>query len=362
MRRLEAPRALIALLTLTSVVQAQGESPATSEPPSAAVPAAEAEPPQPLPAPEETPPPPAPEEAPPPPELPEQETARGRARAKYTLARTAYAQGRFAEALQLIDGAFELQDAPTLLLARAYTLDKLGRPSDAKRAYLSYLRRRPDDPEKSRIELRMRELDGDRTVTPTVGSQAAGPVAPDEPKGPKPPFVHDGPLLIRLSGFVGALYGSRVSPGDEDDNRKYFDLFYGVGASVGVDATPGLAIALEAQFMRSNLAYKDVDSEDGDEKDSGSDSGFGLGGALEAHVFPSPTSGFHLVAGAGWVGLGHDDFDRVSGVRAHLGAGSTFWLQPQLALDPMLRVDVVPFGGHDATVGFVSANVGLLWH
>ncbi|MEZ4369662.1 MAG: tetratricopeptide repeat protein [Polyangiaceae bacterium] len=295
---------------------------------------------------------------------------RASARAMYQAAREAYTQGRLEGALTLVEKAFEQFDAPTLLLARAYILDRLGRRPEAAAAYTTYLRRRPDDPERGRFERRVGELNG--TIAPMGGPQTSFPrdlPPPPKPEKPKPPKTHDGLLFFRPSIFFGQLDGTALYGNDgtlpsaaEGAERTYSSTYYGVGIAIGLVPTPGFAIAIEGQMLNSDFTYTRSYTDAGTEhSEDGDEAGPGATVSLDLHFFTSPTGGLHLNLGGGFMAMGHDDFDSINGFGGHGAIGWAFWLNDKLALDPMFRVDMIPDGDRQASIVYKAINVGLLW-
>lgn len=299
------------------------------------------------------------------------------ARVMYGSARVAYAAGRYAEALSLIDSAFNLHDAPTLLLARAYVLDRMERREEARAAYVSYLRRRPDDPERPAIQARLSTLSGVGPAPQPYSQTGMHPASapgvqplpaqpPPEPEKPKPPRTHDGPVFLRLSAFWGKLAGSdeAYDDGYSTGSRAYESSFYGVGFAVGGVATPGVAIAFEGQLFSSDLSYTDTYSYEGgggERTEEGDEAGPGVAASAEIHGFTNSKGGFHILGGAGYVAFGDDDLDKVAGPRFHFGLGWSFWLKDQSSIDPVLRVEFMPEGDRVGAFAFASLNVGFVW-
>ena len=77
----------------------------------------------------------------------------------YSTGRDAYNAGDFAKAYDAFQGIVPLSHQPALLYNIASALQGLKRPHEAAEALRSYLRLKPDDPDKPQIEQRIRTLE-----------------------------------------------------------------------------------------------------------------------------------------------------------------------------------------------------------
>jgi tetratricopeptide (TPR) repeat protein len=105
----------------------------------------------------------------------------GEARAHYQKGGKLYDLGKYLDAAKEYEAAYQIKDDPVLLfnIGQAYRLARSY--PDAIRAYRSYLRRRPDAPNRAEVENRIREM---QELVEKQSSNAekppAGPMAPAE--------------------------------------------------------------------------------------------------------------------------------------------------------------------------------------
>ncbi len=80
------------------------------------------------------------------------------ARTRFEAGRMAFADGRFEDALQSFETAFELSDRPVLLFNIGTSLDRLQRKREAIEAFEHYLERVPDASNRAEVESRIGSL------------------------------------------------------------------------------------------------------------------------------------------------------------------------------------------------------------
>jgi tetratricopeptide (TPR) repeat protein len=145
-----------------------------------------------------------------------------KARTLYGQGKAAYEAGRFQEAYESFKTAYLLSQEPALLYNIASALQGLDRPHDAAETLRSYLRARPNDPDRAAIEERIttleeaqRVLDLDRkkeeraTRPPPV--VAPPPIAtatpPSQPAAPRHPVDVGAARTLRNAGIGVAAVG-----------------------------------------------------------------------------------------------------------------------------------------------------------
>lgn len=105
-----------------------------------------------------------------------------RARQLYAVGRDAYNAGDFAKALDAFKESFSLSHQPALLYNIASALQGLKRPHEGAEELRSYLRIKPDDPDRPQIEERIRTLEEEQRLL----DLDKPPVPPPTPVVPPP--------------------------------------------------------------------------------------------------------------------------------------------------------------------------------
>lgn len=316
--------------------------------------------------------------------------ARSRARELYGQATRQYASGNFGSALELLDQAFALHDAPTLLLARAHTLDRIGRAKEAARAYQAYLRRRPDDPEALAIRARVAEL------APPSGTSGGAEPAPaaevsqgeagrdedgslpmdsgeeeaDEPGRPNEKRRRDQFFFFR-AGAVGGIgsasrrfeyFGSGFGGYSGSVEQHMSPSLMGASVSAGITPIPGFSIAagLRGGYLSAKVESQSHDVPEDDDDGRLDHSGPLLMPELEIHGFPWTRGPLHLVASGGLVTGGGDELDDFFGIVGGAGVGAAFFVGDQTSIDLLARSHYMPSGDRDSSLLLWTLDVGVL--
>ena len=158
------------------------------------------------------------------------DTARDeRARQQYQVGRDAYNAGDFQKAYDSFMESFTLSHEPALLYNLASALQGLRRPHDAAEALRSYLRLKPDDPDRPQIEQRIRTLEEEQRLLDLERRESE----------PKPAVTPPPPA----NGVTTALTTSAPPSGAERTHaRKRTALI--VGLTAGAVVVAGVAIGL----------------------------------------------------------------------------------------------------------------------
>lgn len=94
--------------------------------------------------------------------------------ALYRAAQVHYQEGRFAEAIDLLLEAIELQDAAALHYNLGRSYQELGRWAEASAAYRAYLEGDPESPRRAQVEARIEQLDRRATQDSAEGTAGVG--------------------------------------------------------------------------------------------------------------------------------------------------------------------------------------------
>jgi tetratricopeptide (TPR) repeat protein len=97
-----------------------------------------------------------------------------RAQALFARGRRAYEVGRFEEALDSFELAYELSARPELLFNMGQAADRLGRTDRAANAFAAYLRERPDAPNREYVEGRLQILEANGAPGPNAQVEEDG--------------------------------------------------------------------------------------------------------------------------------------------------------------------------------------------
>lgn len=125
-------------------------------------------------------------------EAPTDDPSDAAARGHFESGRTAYAAGRFEEALSEFQQAFELSDRPALLYNIGASADRLSREAEALEAYEGFLARVAESELRPQVETRVAAL---RTELAEEAEREAAARAEGERTGaasaPRPPEVYE---------------------------------------------------------------------------------------------------------------------------------------------------------------------------
>jgi tetratricopeptide (TPR) repeat protein len=157
-----------------------------------------------------------------------------KARELFEVGRAAYNRGDYQTAYDSFRESFQLSHQPDLLYNIASALQGLRRPHDAAEALRSYMRLRPEDPERSQIEDRIRTLEEEQRLMDR--ETKAKPPSPPTPVPPPSQTV----VLVAPPPATG--------PSERERRRRTTGLAVGltVGAVVVVaGVTIGLVLGLK---------------------------------------------------------------------------------------------------------------------
>jgi tetratricopeptide (TPR) repeat protein len=161
------------------------------------------------------------------------DTARdAEARQLFANGRDAYNAGDFEKALTAFKDCFSLSHEPALLYNIASALQGLKRPHEGAEALRSYLRLKPDDPDRPQIEERIRTLEEEQRLLDLERQANTPPVTPPPPL-PSTPSVNAG---------GNQLVAGVPPPGEKSRMRKRTALI--VGLTVGAVVVAGVAVGL----------------------------------------------------------------------------------------------------------------------
>jgi tetratricopeptide (TPR) repeat protein len=150
-----------------------------------------------------------------------------RARERYATGKAAYTAANYQRAYDDFREAFQLSHQAELLYNIASALQGLKRPHDAAEALASYLRLRPDDPEKPAIEERMRTLKEEQRII-DLEKKAHEPPPPPRVVTPPPPQI-----IVR-----------EVAPPPAPKSSRGRTVGIAVGVTAGVLVLAGAAVGL----------------------------------------------------------------------------------------------------------------------
>lgn len=179
-----------------------------------------------------------------------QEQRLERAKQLFSEGKLAYEQGNYEKAYASFKESYLLSHEPALLYNISSALQGLRRPHEAAEALRSFLRLRPDDPEKGAIEERIRTLEEEQKLldqergTPTVTPPPGKPIATPPSMGTK--------IVVDDAGTVAA----RNQAAEERRKKK---IWMGVGISLGVLAVGGVALGLALGLSSHAEPYTPAD-------------------------------------------------------------------------------------------------------
>ena len=156
-----------------------------------------------------------------------------RARQLFQTGRDAYNSGDFQKAYDAFKESFTLSHQPALLYNVASALQGLKRPHDAAEALRSYLRLKPDDPDRPQIEERVRTLEEEQRLL-DLERKPAEPVTPT----PTPTL----PANPTVGGSATSLTAAASTGHEKERMRKRTALI--VGLTAGAVVVAGVAIGL----------------------------------------------------------------------------------------------------------------------
>jgi hypothetical protein len=140
-----------------------------------------------------------------------------RARGLYEHARDAFEHGRYDEAFRGFKEAYLISQRPELLFNMASALERAERPAEAAESLRAFLRVRPEDPDRPRIEEHVRALEEKQRLIDAERRPATAPpstetkVAATAPAAPKSTPVYKRWWLWTVVGLVAA--GAAVGVG-----------------------------------------------------------------------------------------------------------------------------------------------------
>jgi tetratricopeptide (TPR) repeat protein len=162
-----------------------------------------------------------------------------KAKALFSQGKSAYEAGDYDKAYSSFKESYLLSHEPALLYNISSALQGLRRPHDAAEALRSFLRLRPDDPEKPAIEERIRTLEEEQKLV----DQEKRNQAPPPPATPPPAQAIVAPPSLSTatpSGGEATLVATRQA----DEERRKKKIWMGVGISLGILAAGGVALGL----------------------------------------------------------------------------------------------------------------------
>jgi tetratricopeptide (TPR) repeat protein len=179
-----------------------------------------------------------------------QEQRLERAKQLFSEGKLAYEQGNYEKAYASFKESYLLSHEPALLYNISSALQGLRRPHEAAEALRSFLRLRPEDPEKGAIEERIRTLEEEQKLldqergTPTVTPPPVKPIATPPGMGTK--------IVVDEAGTVAA----RNQAAEERKKKK---IWMGVGISLGILAVGGVALGLALGLSNHSEPYTPAD-------------------------------------------------------------------------------------------------------
>lgn len=210
------------------------------------------------------------------------------ARGAFEAGQAAYRAGRFPEALQYFERAYELTEEPDLLYNIATVHDRLRHDREALDAYRAYLEARPRADDRANLEARIRVLeeavasaeaappielepDVEPDVEPNVEPDVAPRVAPEPEPPPPPADAGPGPwVLVGVGAAVavagGVLVGLMVSDLDtvQSANGVPFSAIRDAYDRVPIFSTSGfVAIGVGAALLGAGIGWAIAGSSDG---------------------------------------------------------------------------------------------------
>jgi tetratricopeptide (TPR) repeat protein len=157
-----------------------------------------------------------------------------KARQLYEVGKAAYTQGDYQSAYDNFRESFQLSHQPALLYNVASALQGLHRPHDAAEALRSFLRLRPDDPDKAQIEERIRTLEEEQRLL-DLDRQAKEP----------PPVVTPQPPPPTVTPVQTTIVVQAPPPPERSHKRTWIIVGVAAGVVVAAGVTLGLVFGLQ---------------------------------------------------------------------------------------------------------------------
>jgi tetratricopeptide (TPR) repeat protein len=160
------------------------------------------------------------------------------AKALFMHGRAAYTAGNYQGAYDDFRESFRLSHEPALLYNVASALQGLKRPHEAAEALRSYLRLRPEDPDKPQIDDRIAALEEEQRLLDAErkSHEPPPPVAPP----PTPPPVVTAPPVVASPPPNLALTAAPPPP----TTKKSHATAIAVGVTLGVVAVAGVVVGV----------------------------------------------------------------------------------------------------------------------
>lgn len=182
------------------------------------------------------------------------EDPRVRARELYTRGRQEFDAGRFEQAQQAFQGAYDAVPNPVVLLGVASAQERRGLRTDAARTLRRYLRERADAPDRAQIEQRITELDPSGVTAEPVSAapgsirvagapegaaialdgQATGRIVPAELAAPAGEHV----ITVSAEGYLPGEFTVTVTSGAASEVAVELATVASEDVAVGEDVPP----------------------------------------------------------------------------------------------------------------------------
>jgi tetratricopeptide (TPR) repeat protein len=180
-----------------------------------------------------------------------QEQRLEKAKTLFSEGKLAYEQGNYEKAYASFKESYLLSHEPALLYNISSALQGLRRPHEAAEALRSFLRLRPDDPEKGAIEERIRTLEEEQKLLDQErGTPTVRPTTPPKPITTPPSMGNK--IVVDEAGTVAA----RNQAAEERKKKK---IWMGVGISLGILAVGGVALGLALGLSNHTEPYTPAD-------------------------------------------------------------------------------------------------------
>jgi tetratricopeptide (TPR) repeat protein len=153
----------------------------------------------------------------------------------FTQGKLAYEQGNYEKAYASFKECYLLSHEPALLYNISSALQGLRRPHEAAEALRSFLRLRPDDPEKGAMEERIRTLEEEQKLLDAERRNQTPPSTPTP--APATPIVAPASMTPGSDAALTATH-------QVQEERRKKKIWMGVGISLGILAAGGLALGL----------------------------------------------------------------------------------------------------------------------
>lgn len=323
-----------------------------------------------------------------------------RARAHFERGRDAYKDGRYRDAWAEFHEAYALSKRPELLFNIGQTADRLGRDSDAIKAFELYLRKLPDAANRRDVENRLRALreqsasrQPDPESAPPVAAEPVQPVRPDasqpaastDPRGPRrsrplraatpppraaaepEPTKASGPrrgLYLRAAGGVGYRYNSfTITDGFDELDLELSGFGLALDIAAGWAVLPGFVVGGGLFLDWTSRPRASLSSGDGNEVQLGHANLTTIGPFID--WYPKRQDlGLHIEGGLGLGLLSYalddessDESGSATGVSFFLGTGWEFKIAGAFAMGVLFRVTAAVLSEESAVHAFVSPSL-----